>query len=319
MLAWAFPDRVARRRNASTGSYLMRCGRGAVLEQDDPLIREEWLVAVELQDGSADAKIRLAVPVTADEVADTFGADCEWVSETVWDRRTESVQSVRRLKLGAVTVSEGNDPSPDPDRQAAVLCEAVRQKGIDQLPWGKSARALRERVAFLHNRLPDSEWPDFSPEALERELEAWFAPFCSGITKWSQVEKMDLTPMLLARLEACGCSRGRLDALAPTHIPVPSGSRITVRYDSGEPYLEVRIQEVFGMRQTPKIAGGTVPVVMHLLSPAQRPVQVTSDLESFWKTGYTLVRKDLRGRYPKHYWPEDPTQAIATRRVRPKP
>ncbi len=319
ILAWAFPDRVARRRNAAAGTYLMRCGRGAVLEQDDPLIREEWLVAVELQDGSADAKIRLAVPITADEVLDQFEADCEWVSETAWDRRTESVQAVRRLKLGAVTVSEGNDPSPDSERMAAALCEAVRQKGIDQLPWSKSATALRERVTFLHRRHSETEWPDFSPETLARDLERWFAPFCERVTKWSQVEKLDLTPMLLAWLEASGGSRGRLDALAPTHIPVPSGSRITVHYDADEPYLEVRIQEVFGMRQTPKVAGGTVPVVMHLLSPAQRPVQVTSDLESFWKTGYALVRKDLRGRYPKHYWPEDPTQAIATRRVRPKP
>jgi len=129
---------------------------------------------------------------------------------------------------------------------------------------------------------------------------------------------LKLTEILLSRLDACGCSRRLLDELAPTHIQVPSGSNIQIRYDTDEPRVEVRIQEVFGMMKTPKVAGGRVPVVMHLLSPAQRPVQVTKDLESFWATGYAFVRKDLRGRYPKHYWPENPLEAIATRRVRPK-
>ena len=143
-------------------------------------------------------------------------------------------------------------------------------------------------------------------------------PFCFGVTKWSQLEKVDLATALLAVLDASGKNRAKLDAAAPTHVTVPSGSRIPIRYSGEAPHLEVRIQEVFGMSETPKVANGKVPVVMHLLSPAQRPVQVTSDLKSFWSVGYALVRKDLRGRYPKHYWPEDPTQAVATNRVRPR-
>ncbi len=318
ILAWAFPDRVAKRRNNAAGTYLMRCGRGAVLDTDDPLLREEWLVAVELQDGSADAKIRLAVPITREEVLENFGGDCKSTREVFWDNSTQSVQAVRRQRLGYLVLSEGNDPHPESEQVAAALCAGIRGKGVGQLPWSKGALALRDRVEFLRRTLPADGWPDFSDAALADNLESWLMPFCFGVTKWSQLEKVDLTASLLAVLDASGKSRAKLDAAAPTHVTVPSGSRIPIRYSGEAPHLEVRIQEVFGMSETPKVANGKVPVVMHLLSPAQRPVQVTSDLKSFWSVGYALVRKDLRGRYPKHYWPEDPTQAVATNRVRPR-
>jgi ATP-dependent helicase HrpB len=316
LLAWAFPDRIARRRDAS-GHYLLRSGRGATLDTAEPLPREEWLVAAELQDDAADAKIRLAAPLTREELDEAFGAEYESRALISWDRRAEAVQAVNRLCLGAIVIREGGQAEPDPESLRAALFEGVRQKGIGQLPWSKSARALQERVCFLHRTLPDSDWPDFSDDALLASLDAWLGPFCDGVTRWSHVQALDLTGILLGRLDACGCSRRALDELAPTHLPVPSGSNVQVRYDQDAPYLAVRIQEVFGMTRTPKIAGGRVPVVMHLLSPAQRPVQVTRDLESFWATGYAFVRKDLRGRYPKHYWPEDPREATATRRVRP--
>jgi len=318
LLAWAFPDRIARRRDTS-GRYLMRNGRGAILDTADPLAQSEWLVAAELQDDTTDAKIRLAAPFTREEVEESFGTAFECRAITSWDRRTESVQAVNRICLGAIVVKEGGQAAPDPDDLRAALYEGIRQKGVAQLPWGKSARALQTRVCFLHTTLPEQGWPDFSDEALLADLDAWLGPACDGITRWSHVQELDLTGLLQSRLDACGCSRRLLDKLAPTHFTVPSGSNIQIRYDQDAPYLEVRIQEVFGMAQTPKVADGRVPVVMHLLSPAQRPVQVTRDLESFWATGYALVRKDLRGRYPKHYWPEDPREATPTRRVRPRP
>lgn len=316
LLAWAFPDRLARRRDAA-GHYLLRSGRGATLDTAEPLARDEWLVAAELQDDTGDAKIRLAAPLTRDEIDEAFGEEYESRALISWDKRTESVQAVNRLCLGAIVIKEGGQAEPDPESLRAALFEGIRQKGVAQLPWGKSSRALQERVCFLHRALPDAAWPDFSDAALLDSLDAWLGPYCDGVTRWAHVQALDLTSILLNRLDACGCSRRLLDELAPTHFPVPSGSNIQVRYDQEAPYLAVRIQEVFGMTRTPKIAGGRVPVVMHLLSPAQRPVQVTRDLESFWATGYALVRKDLRGRYPKHYWPEDPREATPTRRVRP--
>lgn len=317
ILAWAFPDRIAKRRAADTGAYLLRCGRGAALERDDPLVREPWLVAAELQDGAADAKIRLAVPITPEEIAAFFGRDCETERIVRWDRKSDSVQSLRRTRLGALTLSEGNDPDPDPERQTAALCEAVRLKGLARLAWTKTARSLQARVCFLRSLRPEEPWPDLSDAALEKTLEEWFAPFCAGVTRWAQAEKIDIAALLLRRLDAAGIPRGRLDALAPSHVTVPSGSRIPIRYDGGAPRLEVRIQEVFGMTETPRVAGGRAPVVMHLLSPARRPVQVTADLESFWAEGYARARKELRGRYPKHHWPEDPRRAVPTARVRP--
>jgi ATP-dependent helicase HrpB len=316
LLAWAFPDRIARRRDAA-GHYLLRSGRGAALDTADPLVREEWLVAAELQDDTTDAKIRLAAPLTRGELDEAFGSEYESRALISWDKRTDSVQAVNRICLGAIVIKEGGQTAPDPSELRAALFEGIRQKGIDQLPWSKSARALQARICFLHRTLGDPPWPDFSDDALLAALDSWLGPYCDGVMRWTHLHALDLTNILLNRLDACGCSRRLLDELAPTHLPVPSGSNIQVRYDQETPYLAVRIQEVFGLKQTPKIAGGRVPVVMQLLSPAQRPVQVTRDLESFWANGYASVRKDLRGRYPKHYWPENPCEATPTHRVRP--
>ncbi|NLF99216.1 MAG: ATP-dependent helicase HrpB [Lentisphaerae bacterium] len=318
LLAWAFPDRLARRRDAA-GRYLLCNGRGAVIDTADPLARAEWLVAAELLDDTADAKIRLAAPLDEEEVEVAFPDQMERRALTFWDKRSEAVIAVSRLCLGAITVREGGQATPDADNLRTALFDGIRQKGLGQLPWSKSARSLQARVMFLRRTLPEQAWPDLSDDALLADLDLWLGPFCDGVTRWSHVDALDLTAILLRRLEACGCSRRALDTLAPTHLPVPSGSNIQVRYDRDPPYMEVRIQEVFGLTRTPTVAGGRVPVVLHLLSPAQRPVQVTRDLESFWTTGYTLVRKDLRGRYPKHYWPEDPHQAVPTHRVRPRP
>ena len=317
LLAWAFPDRIAKRRDG-TGHFLLSSGRGAVIDASDPLAQADWLATAELQDDTAEAKIRLAAPLTLDEIEAAFGDRFERRALTAWDKRTEAVQAVNRICLDAIVIREGGQAEPDAASVRAALYEGIRQKGIAQLPWSKNSRALQARICFLKKAMPEQAWPDLSDAALLEDLDTWLGPFCDGVTRWSRVQSLDLTNILLARLDACGCSRRQLDDLAPTHFPVPSGSNIQVRYDQDMPYMEVRIQEIFGMTRTPTVANGRVPVVMHLLSPAQRPVQVTRDLESFWANGYALVRKDLRGRYPKHYWPEDPRAAIPTRRVRPR-
>ena len=317
LLAYAFPDRIARRRDGA-GGYLLRNGRGAILSKGDPLANEEWLVAAELQDDTTEAKIRLAAPLTREELDDHFSDDYETKALLSWDKRTEAIQAINRVCLGAISIREGGQSKPDPQALREALYEGIRQKGIDQLPWSSSSRALQARVCFLHRALPEQNWPDFSNEALLSELDSWLGPYCEGVTRWTHVQNLKLTDILLNHLECTKCSRRLLDELAPTHIQVPSGCTIQIRYDTEEPHVDVRIQEVFGMMKTPKVAGNRIPVVMHLLSPAQRPVQVTKDLESFWATGYTFVRKDLRGRYPKHYWPENPLEATATRQVRPK-
>jgi ATP-dependent helicase HrpB len=317
LLAWAFPDRIARRRDAS-GAFVLRSGRGAIIPTDDPLAREEWLVAAELQDADTDAKIRLAAPLTREELDDHFSGEYAAQTDTFWDKRTEAVIATHRLCLGAITLREGGQAKPDPAALLSALFEGIRQKGIAQLPWTPSAQALRNRIGFLRRALPGQPWPDLSDDALLATLPDWLGPHCHGLTRWAHVQGLRLTDILLGLLDAPGIPRRLLDDLAPTHVQVPSGSNVQIRYDADEPHVDVRIQEVFGMTQTPKVAGGRVPVVMHLLSPAQRPVQVTKDLASFWATGYALVRKDLRGRYPKHYWPDDPLTAIPTRRARPK-
>ncbi len=314
LLSWAFPDRIARRRSPD-GRYLLASGGGATLDPADPLARCEWLVAAELTDDAADARIRLAAPYDRAWLESDFAGRVTETPVVAWDRQGEAVAAVGRSRFGAIVLRDSGLAAPDPGLVRAALFEGVRQKGIDSLPWTPAAHDLRARVACLRRALPEEGWPDFSDAALAAELEEWLGPCVGGVTRWSQVARLDLLAALAARL---GALRRRLDTLAPTHFTVPSGSRIRIRYDLGDaPVLAVRIQEVFGLGATPRVAGGRVAVLLHLLSPSQRPVQVTADLESFWNTGYALVRKDLRGRYPRHYWPEDPREAVATRRIRP--
>ena len=197
---------------------------------------------------------------------------------------------------------------------ADALLEGIRQEGLEALPWSRETRQLRERLHFLHTLEPGT-WPAASEEALEAELETWLRPFLPGMRSLDDLSRLDLGQALLSRVG--WDERRRLDALAPTHLEVPSGSRIALDYSDPEaPALAVRLQEVFGMTETPRIGGGRVPLTMKLLSPARRPVQVTQDLASFWEDAYFEVRKEMRGRYPKHPWPEDPLEAEPTRRTK---
>ena len=315
LLAWAFPDRLARRRDAA-GRYLLANGHGATLETSDGLATTDWLIAAELQDGGPDARIRLAAPVAREDVEEDFASLIRREDEIVWDRRVEAVSAVRRLKLGALVLREGALADPDPAAVQRALLDGIRQKGIAQLPWTPAARNLQARILFLRRVCNESDWPDVSDAALANRLDEWLGSFVEGIARWEQLRRVDVAAALLAGL---GARRRELDTLAPTHLAVPSGSHVPVQYDLGDvPVLAVRVQEVFGLADSPRVAGGRVPVCLHLLSPAQRPVQVTSDLRSFWQNGYPLIRKELRGRYPRHPWPEDPWSATPTNRVKPR-
>ena len=314
VLAFAFPDRIAR--NRGNGTFQMSCGRGAFLERTEVLATSPYLVLCDLDDRGGDAKIRLAAVITEDAIEEMFADQIADGTVTEWDRRTESVRAVRQRRLGRMVLAEGGQSKPDEADVQTALFAGIRQRGAANLPcWTPGIRQLQARINFLHRVLGD--WPDVSDKALEDRLEDWFAGFTTGMSRWTHLERLDLAAVLDFALSESSHDRRELDRLAPVKMEVPSGSMMTIHYEEAEPFVAVRLQECFGLQATPKVAGGRVPIVMHLLSPAQRPVQVTKDLAGFWQTSYALVRKDMRGRYPKHYWPEDPATAPATRRVRP--
>ena len=325
LLALAYPDRVAK--NRGNGTFRMVSGRGAFLDEDDPLAKAPYLVCCELDDRVGDAKVFLACPIAEDEILDLFGDRVVEDPFCEWDRRTDAVKRVVRRRLGEMTLREV--PVQVQGREGAeavvrALLDGIRVKGVDNLPsWNKESLQLRARVNFLarvfggsHDQpaaVDGARWPMLDAATLLRALPG----FVDGFTKWRDLERLDLSAVIEFILVESGHDRRELDRLAPPRMEVPSGSHMTIHYEGDEPTVEVRLQECFGLMETPKVAGGRVPIVMTLLSPAQRPVQVTKDLAGFWKGAYQLVRKDLRGRYPKHYWPEDPFTAVATRRVRP--
>jgi ATP-dependent helicase HrpB len=219
--------------------------------------------------------------------------------------------------LGALLLQKQKIPNPNTQLIANTLLEAVKQRGIENLPWSDAASRTRQRLAYLHQFDPLT-WPDVSENALIETIEDWLGPHLYGLKSMDQVNKLDLQEILLSDL--AWEKRQVMDRVAPTHLDVPSGSKIQLDYSNpSTPVLAVRLQEVFGMLETPCIGNGKTPLLMHLLSPASRPVQVTRDLKSFWATGYFDVRKDLRGRYPKHHWPENPLDAIPSRGIKRKP
>lgn len=316
MLALAYPDRVAK--NRGNGTFRMVSGRGAFVDETDPLSKSPYLVCCELDDRAGDAKVFLGCPIGEDEIEDLFGDRIIEEPYCAWDRQNDRVKSVVRRKLGEMTLGEkplsAADASLSVDvdtRVSEALLDGIRQKGVENLPcWTKESRQMRARLRFVHKTLGES-WPDATDDAILAALPG----FIGGMTKWKDLERLDLFSVFDFILAEAGHDRRELDRLAPTRMEVPSGSHMLIHYEGDEPTCEVRLQECFGLMKTPKVAGGKVPVVMTLLSPAQRPIQITKDLAGFWREGYQLVRKDMRGRYPKHYWPEDPFTAVATRRT----
>jgi ATP-dependent helicase HrpB len=312
LLAFAYPDRIGQRRPGESGRYLLRNGQGATLEPQ-ALAREEYLVAAELDGQARESRIFLAAPITIEEIETHFANDLVREDVLGWDGAARAVTGRRRRRLGAIVLQDGPLPDPDPAAVARAMMEGVRREGVEHLPWTEPARRVRARLGFLH--AIDARWPDVSTEALTRDLDDWLAPRLAGARRWDQLERLDLGELLLDRLP--WEFRAALEDWAPTHVEVPSGSRVPVDYsDPAAPVLAVRLQELFGLTETPAVARGRVPLTLHLLSPARRPVQVTRDLAGFWRTTYFEVRKDLKGRYPRHHWPDDPLRAEPTRHAK---
>jgi ATP-dependent helicase HrpB len=318
LTALAYPDRIGRARDG-TGRYLLANGRGARFGEAQALAKSEFIVAAELDGADREARIFLAAPITPGAIARHFAAQIVECAEVVWDEREEAVRARRERRLGALVLDSADMRDPDPSAVQGAALSGLQRLGAAALPWSHSLRQWQARVRLMGaNGVPAPEpWPDLADAALMATLEEWAPPWIDGLTRREHFARMDLGNALRSRLSYVQAAI--LEREAPTHLSVPSGSRIPIDYcDGAVPTLSVRLQEMFGLSVTPAVAGGRVPLLLKLLSPAGRPVQVTSDLVSFWSRGYHEVRKDLKGRYPKHYWPEDPYAAQPTRRVRPR-
>jgi ATP-dependent helicase HrpB len=315
VLALAFPDRVARRRAGAADRFLLRGGLGATLADPGTLAGSEFLAIAELDGQRPHAGILLAAPLDRAALDQLLGEQFERDESVAWDDASGSITAVERERLGAIILRETPLRDASDEVVADALLDVVTRGGTLALRWSAEAQRVRERLAFLHASFPD--WPDVSDAALATSAREWLRPHLVGLRRRAQVEQLDLAALLLGRLT--WEQRARLDELAPTHFEVPTGSRIRIDYgDAMAPVLAVRLQELFGLDVTPSIAGGRVPLTLHLLSPAHRPVQVTRDLPGFWRGSYFEVRKDLRGRYPKHEWPDDPLRAPPTSRAKPR-
>lgn len=310
----AYPDRIAQQRGG-IGRFRLAGGRGASLPPEEPLAAEAFLAVATLSGGDADARIRLAAPVARGEIETAYADRIVEADEITYDARADRVTSRRVRRFMAIVLDDRPIERPDPAAVAQALSAAVAAGGIDRLPFNEEARQLRARVALLR-RMPDgADWPDLSDAALAATIGDWLAPHLGGMTRLADLSRLDLAAILASRLD--WEARRRLDELAPTHLEVPSGSRLRLDYCAGEtPVLAVKLQEMFGANETPRIVTGRVPVLVHLLSPAGRPVQITTDLATFWREGYREVKAEMKGRYPKHPWPDDPLSAAPTARTK---
>lgn len=317
ILAFAYPDRIAQSRG-SGGRFLLSNGRGAKLPDAQPLAQCEFLVIADLDAADRDATIRLAAPISRAVLETDYAEVIEALCRIEWDSREQAVVAKREQWLGAIKLAERRLERADPELLATALFVGIREMGLECLPWTKESRQLRARMQFARKfdaRVP-SPWRDVSDSALLSSLEEWLRPWVSGVTRREHLARLDMLAVLTSLLD--WNLQQRLNVFAPTHVTVPSGSRIPIDYSGDAPTVSVRLQEVFGLQATPTIADGRVPLTMELLSPAHRPVQITQDLTSFWARGYPDVKKDLKGRYPKHYWPDDPLTAQATARAKPR-
>lgn len=313
LLAFAYPERIARARGPM-GEFQLVSGRGAFLEATDALARETWLAVAELGGGDRRDRILLAAPVDESELVEAFAGQLE--TEERLDESGGGRLRVKRItRLGRLAVREQVDDNPDPALIAAALAERVRREGVGALPWGEAALALRERVAFLRGF--DDSWPDLSDAALVEQLDDWLAPLLVGVRSLAAL-RPDVLDGALRTLIPWERQRG-LDAAAPARWTAPTGNSFAIDYAAeGGPRVEVRVQEVFGLAEHPAVANGRAPLTLALLSPAHRPIQTTKDLPGFWRGSWKDVRSDMRGRYPKHVWPEDPATAAPTTRAKPR-
>jgi len=278
-------------------------------------MRPPYLVAASLDAGEAEGTIYLAASLEIETLRGQRDSLIRTEDVIRWNPHRKRVIAQREERLGELLIGSASLPDPDPDRLRGAVLEGIRSMGIEVLPWSREARDLQSRVLSLRHWLPQDRWPDLSDDVLFETLDDWLGPYLGGITRLEHLGRLDMLSILKARLD--WNQKRRLEEGAPTHLTVPSGSRLRLEYRPGEsPALAVKLQEMFGLADTPRIAWGKVPVTLHLLSPARRPIQVTQDLRGFWERTYAEVKKELKGRYPKHPWPDDPWNAIPT--ARPK-
>lgn len=319
LLALAYPDRIAQRRPGSTGKFLLANGKGAVISNADRLGKCDFLVAIDLDDRGREAQIRLAAGLSGEMLEAATADRWQRATETFWSSQEQCVVARNVVRLDALIIEETPRRLDDASDLLRAMLDGVREMGLSALPWSDESRSFCAR-AEMARRLDLSgtqTWPEMSDGALIQSIDTWLSPWLDGITRRAHLSKLPLLEALQLRIGADGVRR--LDDWLPTHIVVPTGSRIRIDYiDDLAPCASMRMQEVFGLATTPRLALGKIPVTFKLLSPAQRPLQITSDLASFWRNAYADVRKDMRGRYPRHYWPEDPLQAEPTRRIKPR-
>jgi ATP-dependent helicase HrpB len=318
MLAFAFPDRVAR--NRGNGSFVLANGRGAAVEQTSALARAPYIAVAELTGTAAQGRILLAAPIALADIERHFADQIEATDEVSFDRSALGLRARRRKTLHAITLSEAPLALQPSAETARVLADGLIAAGLDKLPWSKPLKQWRDRVMFLRKAQGEASqdpWPDLSDDALAAKREAWLVPALYDKTSLKELSPGDLSDALMTLLP--WELRAGLEREAPTHFEAPTGTMLAIDYEAEQgPTIAVRLQELFGLNTHPSIAKGKVPLVLELLSPAHRPVQVTRDLPGFWRGSYAAVRSDLRGRYPRHPWPEDPASAMPTRRVKPR-
>jgi ATP-dependent helicase HrpB len=316
LLALAYPDRIAKNRGGGQGSFLLANGRGGNVDPASSLAREPFLAVAELTGAAAASRIVLAAPMALAEIEMRFAGRLEEREAVTFDAASAALRARRTRRLGAITLAEQVKPVAPDTGTARLLAEGIAALGIGKLPWSKAQVQLRDRAMFLR-RAEGDEWPDLSDAALARTAADWLAPFLFDKTALAQIGADDLAAALDALIP--WALRKRLDAEAPTHFTAPTGSHVPIDYEAEQgPTVSIRVQELFGLATHPTIAGGRVPLVIELLSPAHRPVQVTRDLPGFWRGSYIDVKTEMRGRYPKHPWPDDPLSAPATRRAKPR-
>ena len=315
ILSLAYPGRIARSRGGN-GVFLLANGCGANIDPASGLAREPFLAVAELAGTAAQSRILLAASITLNEIEERFADRIERREEITFDAASGSLRGRRSERLGAITLGERPFPVVPGSETARQFAEGIVRAGLGRLPWTKSLQQWRDRVMFLRHA-EGHEWPDLSDEALAASVAEWLVPLLDGKTTLQSVSADELSAAVASLLP--WTLKRRLDADAPTHFSAPSGSSVPIEYGAEEgPKLAIRVQELFGLDRHPSVAGGKVPLVVELLSPAQRPVQVTRDLPGFWRGSYAAVKAEMRGRYPRHPWPEDPLRAPATRRAKPR-
>jgi ATP-dependent helicase HrpB len=315
LLSLAFPDRLAQSRGQG-GGYRLANGRGAVIDETEPLAREPWLVIADMQGSAAAPRILAAAPIASAEIETLHGGRMRSSRELSLDPQSGRVRVRQTRRLGALVLSEVPSEIGPQDPVGELVLEHLRKSGLGTLDWGKSAGRLRERMAFLHRH--DPAWPDVSDAALLASLDAWLMPFLSAPRALADISPAILREGLAYLVGLGGKTVAEADRLAPEHFVTPAGSTLPIRYGEDGAFLAVRVQELFGLSRHPSVLGGAVALTLELLSPAHRPIQVTADLPGFWRGSWADVRIEMRGRYPKHFWPDDPAAAAPTTRAKPR-